>query len=155
MYLCTKGGLNTVITFGYYKASIFAGGNFHRVTRRHSRADPNTVSSLTGQENWPQSHSCQLKAAFPGGSQVKGYVPVWQPVTQIGISSRKTNPEANEKEETGNVLKNAPRREEEDTKEPNLSLSPAVEVFKLAGTGSQVIQAGAQAALLQSRQMLR
>lgn len=86
---------------------------------------------------------------------MKGYVPVWQPVTQTGISSRKTNPEANEKEETGNVLKNAPRREEEDTEEPNLSLSPAVEVFKLAGTGSQVIRAGAQAALLQSRMMLR
>lgn len=73
----------------------------------------------------------------------------------LGISSKKTNyPEANEKEEIGNVLKNALRREEEDTEEPSLSLCPSVEVFKLAGTGSQVICAGAQAPLLQRGQML-
>lgn len=78
-------------------------------------------------------------------------MPVWQPVTQIGMSSRKTNPEANE---TGNVLKNTLRSEEEDTEEPNLSLCPVGEVFKLAGMGSQVIYAGAQAPLLQRGQML-
>lgn len=38
--------------------------------------------------------------------------------------------------------------------DPSLSLCPSVEVFGLAGTGSQVICAGARAPLLQSRQML-
>lgn len=65
-----------------------------------------------------------------------------------------TNPEANEKEKTGNALKNAMRREEEDMEDTSLSLCPSVEVFGLAGTGNQVICAGARAPLLQSRQML-
>lgn len=78
MYHCMKGGLNTALAFGLYKASIFAGGgNFHRVKRRHSRADPTWWGGRTG-----LNHTLnQLKASFPGRSQVEGYAPVWQPVT--------------------------------------------------------------------------
>lgn len=42
----------------------------------------------------------------------------------------KTNPEANERKETGNVLKNALRREADDTEEPSLSVCPSTEVLK-------------------------
>lgn len=66
----------------------------------------------------------------------------------------KTNPKVNEKEETGKVLKNALRREADDIEEPSLSLCPSTEILKLARTGSHVICAGAQAALLQRGQML-
>lgn len=72
----------------------------------------------------------------------------------LEISSRRTNSEANEKEETGNALKNALRGQEEGTEESRLSLCPGVEAFNLAGTGSQVISTGAQASLLQRGQML-
>lgn len=57
-------------------------------------------------------------------------------------SSGKTKPEG-ANEETGNVLKDALRRQEEDTEEPSLSLCPGVEVSKLARTWSQVICAAA------------
>lgn len=65
-----------------------------------------------------------------------------------------TNPEANEREEAGNVLKNALRREADDTGMPSLSLCPSTEVVKLARTGSHVVYAGARAPLLQRGQML-
>lgn len=45
-----------------------------------------------------------------------------------------TNPEANEREEMGKVLKNALRREADDTEEPSLSLCPSTEVLESAGT---------------------
>jgi len=49
------------------------------------------------------------------------------------------------------MYSDALRREEEDTEEPSLSLCPGVEVFKLAGTGSQAICGGAEEPLLQRR----
>lgn len=75
-------------------------------------------------------------------------------VCHLDRDKLETNLEANEREETGKVLKNALRREAGDTEEPSLSLCPRTQVLKLARTGRHVICAGAQAPLLQRGQML-
>lgn len=60
--------------FEWYRSRTFA-ANFHSI-KGHSRANLPIVLSLTEQENQSQAYLYQLKAAFPGGSKMKGSVPV-------------------------------------------------------------------------------